>query len=198
MSATATELELDLRMLPGVLNVAIESSEGSPDFRVTVVALDAPVGIDELAGRTTRSYSSTATTEIVQLSQPSRHPGAIEPANRQEDRVTLVRCAVHDDRTTSVTLSWLGDSTTTSVPDATLWGSPTATLAALDELGFNMRGECVSISTARGIDNPPVRVILHARGEPDEYVGIARGRNPYESAARATLAAFNRFTADKQ
>jgi len=181
------ELELELRLLPGVVNV------GSTAEGVTVVALDPTPSLVEAATRTARLHSVEVPVSVVALSSPDRRPalgGRVALLGVAFDAATgtvQVELAHHDRR---------GTGQATSGP---VVGAAEATLAALSDLGadvpFYLQAAGPAGSPVTTGPEPTVLVVLCSRGHDalGERIGVARGSSQEEAAARATLAALNRF-----
>lgn len=196
MSHDLAELELELRLLPGVLNVGFGPEEQGGHVAVSVVARDAEPDLELVATRIARAIRQSATVEILDLSEPRQGAGVLTPvpATVSDERVALVESRVNEATgEASVVLSWKGNSANGHGASGTLVGSAVATLQALAGLGIAIDARLASVSSGQGIDNPPVRVVLRSELGPAEFIGVARAKSEPESAARATLAAFNRY-----
>jgi hypothetical protein len=196
VSEGLAELELELRLLPGVVNVGFGPEEEGGHIAISVVALDPDPDLELVATRVARGFRGPATVEIVDLSptRPEEPPAARVPALISDERVALVESRF--DTTTGearVVLSWMGNSANGVGTSGVLIGSAEATLRALADLGIPIDASLASVSSGQGVENPPVRVILRAERGEAEFVGVARAAHEPESAARATLAAFNRY-----
>jgi hypothetical protein len=200
MSNGLAELELELRLLPGVVNVGFGPVEPAGHVAVSVVAFDPEPDLEVVATRVARTYRSSASVEILDLSPPQ--PAAPAPASavlNSDERVALVDSTL--DGSTGhavVVLSWMGSSASGTGTAGALIGPAMATLEALDGLGITMTARLSSVSSGQGVPNPPVRVILRSEHDDSEFVGVARGATEPESAARATLAAFNRYVGGRK
>jgi hypothetical protein len=189
------EVELELRLLPGVVNVGLGSPEPSGHVAVTLVVLDPEPDLEETATRVARSLHSAATVEVVDLSPPPPHNQGTARLVAPDERVALVASSVDESGEASVELSWRGSAARASGSGGPLIGTAKATLGALRGLGIDLEAGLGSVSTGRGVTNSPVRVILRAERSETEFVGIAQAGSAQESTARATLAAFNRYAA---
>lgn len=193
-SGGLSALELELRLLPGVVNVGFGTLDPGGHVAVTLVASGGDPTLEATATKVARTYHSAATVDILDVaSPPNQAPSA--PPLLSVERVALVRSNVDEGGRASVELSWRGTSATGSGSGGALIGPARATLGALKELGIDVAAGLTSVSTGRNLANPPVRVILCSRPDNDEFVGIALGSSAAESSARATLAAFNRYIA---
>ncbi len=198
MHEDLAELELELRLLPGVVDVGFGPVEPTGHVPISLVALEPEADLDRAATRVTRTFGGSATVEVLDLSPPE--PAAPAPSPPRpgplvgDERVALVESGV-DQRNgeARVVLSWLGRSATGSAVAGSLIGPAKATLAALEGLGVVLDAALASVSSGQGLQNPPIRVILRSAHDDTEFVGIAQGCSEPESASRATLAAFNRY-----
>jgi hypothetical protein len=198
MSNGLAELELELRLLPGVVNVGFGPVEPTGHVAVSIVTFDPEPDLERVATRVARVYQSSASVEIIDLSSPV----AIEISDtvvNSDERVALVDSSLDDSTGHAiVVLSWMGNSASGTGTAGALIGPAMATLKALDGLGITMAVSLSSVSSGQGVANPPVRVILRSEHDDSEFVGVARGSNEAESAARATLAAFNRYVGGRK
>jgi hypothetical protein len=190
------ELEMELRLLPGVVNVGLGEPE-SGHVAVTLVTLGSESDLEETATRLARASHSAATVEILDLSppRPPVHEALPLPG---DERVALVTSTVDDAGEASVQLAWHGHIATASSTGGPLIGTARAVLGALQALGIGVEAVLASVSTGRGVPHSPVRVILRSELAGAEVVGIALASSASESAARAALAAFNRYVATHQ
>jgi len=191
--ASLDDLELELRLLPGVIHVGFASVDEDRSVDVVVVALQPESDLSATAEKLARSYRTAATVEILVVGEAAA--ASAEPPSRE--RVRLVTARYDPMGTESeVTLSLEERAGVGRSADGPLIGTAAATLEALSALGLPLPVQLVSVSTQSGVTNSPVRVII---GEGDDaWVGIARGGSDPESASRATLDAFNRFAGHKR
>jgi hypothetical protein len=193
--ASLDDLELELRLLPGVIHVGFASVDEDRAVDVVVVALQPESDLSATAEKLARSYRTAATVEILVVGEPVAAPP--EPAPTARERVRLVTARYNPTGPEcEVTLTLEERAGVGRSADGPLIGTAAATLHALSALGLALPAQLMSVSTQRGVTNSPVRVIL---GEGDEaWVGIARAESDLESASRATLDAFNRFVGHKR
>ncbi len=194
--ASLDDLELELRLLPGVIHVGFASADEDRSVDVVVVALQPESDLSATAEKLARSYRTAATVEILVVGEAAAAVAA-EPAPTARQRVRLVT-ARYDPTGTEceVTLTLDERAGVGRSTDGPLIGTAAATLHALSALGLALPVQLVSVSTQSGVTNSSVRVIL---GKGDEaWVGIARADSDPESASRATLDAFNRFVGQKR
>jgi len=187
-----SELELELRLLPGVVDVGFGAPEPTGHVPITVVVMDPEGDLQDAATRVARSFRGSASVEVLDLTPPATEPLAAGAADWPDERVALVESAPDGRDGVRVVLSWQGRSATGVEAAPAPVGPVRATLAALQRLGLEVKAEVASISSGRGVAGPPVRVVLRT-DDGAELVGIARSGSEHESAARATLAAFNRY-----
>ena len=194
-SAERAELELELRLLPGVVNVGTAA-----DGAITVVALEAPPSLAEAVSRTARLHALEATVTLVDLAAPSRGTGT-------RGRVALVRASFDlATGTAQVELAHGDRHGSGQAASGPVVGAVGATLIALADLGVHVPFYLLTagppLSTAVAGPSPAVLVVLRPLGAPasgdipavgGDRMGVARGASEEEAAARATLAALNRF-----
>jgi hypothetical protein len=199
MTSGLAEMELELRLLPGVVNVGFGPLDPSGHVAVTVVAFEPEADLEVTATRLARGFQTAATIEVIDLSPP-RQPGAVPEKTNfvSDERVALVVSSVDEAGQAAVELSWMGARATGAGAGGVLIGPARATLGALRGLGIEVDAVLASVSTGRGVANSPVRVILRSEQTGDEFVGIAQGASLPESAARATLAGFNRYAGGRR
>jgi hypothetical protein len=192
--ASLDDLELELRLLPGVIHVGFASVDEDRSVDVVVVALQPESDLSATAEKLARSYRTAATVEVLVVGEEAAPAG---PAPAIRERVRLVTARYNPTGPEcEVTLSLEERAGVGRSADGPLIGTAAATLHALSALGLALPAQLVSVSTQSGVANSPVRVIL---GEGDEaWVGIARADSDLESASRATLDAFNRFVGHKR
>jgi len=192
ISPTEEDFELELRALPGVINVGFRHGEkGDVDAVALVVNGDDAGPVRVVAKQIVSLYypDATVSVEEVKPAPPAERGGAVEAG-----RVVLVRadfnshegfCEVH--------LNLNGRVGVGRSQNGPLIGGAEATLDALRELDFDVPFYLVgsvNVATVRGW---PVIVTLRPRAnEPDRY-GIAQAENELTSAAKATLNALNRY-----
>jgi len=190
------DLELELRLLPGVVNVGFASLDEDRSVDVTVVAIDPEPDLLTSAERLARSYRTAATVEIVAVGDA---PDVVADGSKPmgDERVRLVTARFDPTgQQSEVTLALSERSGVGRASSGPIIGAAAATLEALSALGFVPPSQLVSVSTRNGVANSPVRVIL---GEgADAWVGVAQANSVAESASRATLDAFNRYTGHKR
>jgi hypothetical protein len=195
--ASLEDLELELRLLPGVINVGFESVDDDRSVEVILVAVHPEPDLSATAERLARAYRTAATVEIVTVGDAVETVDAApELGSLDDDRVRLVTARVDPDGPEcEVTVALLDRIGVGRATDGPLLGAAAATLQALSSLGLTLPAHLVSVSTQSGVANSPVRVIL---GDGDDaWVGVAQADSEPESASRATLDAFNRFAGHK-
>jgi hypothetical protein len=192
--ASLEDLELELRLLPGVINVGFGSVDDDRSVEVILVAVHPEPDLSATAERLARAYRTAATVEIVTVDDAV--DAAAELGSLDDDRVRLVTARYDPDGPEcEVTVALLDRIGVGRATDGPLLGAAAATLQALSSLGLTLPAHLVSVSTRSGVANSPVRVIL---GDGDDaWVGVAQADSEPESASRATLDAFNRFAGHK-
>lgn len=190
--ADRAQLELELRLLPGVVNVGTAA-----DGALTVVALEPGASLAEVATRTTQLHAVEAPVSVVDLSPSARR----DNGTGHRGRVALLRAGFDPATgTTEVELAHRQRHGSGLAASGPVVGAVEATLAALRDLGvevpFYLLGAGPPGSPAVAGPVPVVLVVLRPVGTsatPGERIGVARGASEEEAAARATLAALNRF-----
>lgn len=195
MSPTEEDFELEMRNLPGVLNVEIRYREGHVGDMGNVVdavtlivqGQDAEV-IRVMAKQIASLYFPEASVVVEDASS------ALAPRGVHVVRVALKGAHfIADDGTCEVELHYEGRIGVGRAGSGQLFGGAEATLVALRNLGFNIPFyllSVVNVATARGW---PVVVTLRPFADGDDVFGIAQAEGDVTSSAMATLNALNRF-----
>jgi hypothetical protein len=194
MSPTEEDFELELRSLPGVLNVGISHREsGDVDAVKLVIHGQDCAAIKTIASQIASLYYPDATVSVEDASQ-------VLPANANaRPRVALVRADFNaEDGVCEVQLSYEGRTGLGRAGSGQLFGGAEATLTALRDLGFDVPYyllAAVSVATVRGW---PVIVTLRSPSSDRDMLGIAQSERDLVSASMATLDALNRFLSNGQ
>ena len=183
------DFELELRSLPGVLNVSVARSEsGSVDVVTLLVYGLNTTETHAVASQIASLYFPEAKI-VVEDANNVLTPNAIETA-----RVMLTR-ATCDEGTGAceVELNHRGRSGTGRSQSGPLIGGAEATLLALRELGYDVPFSLASVTNVPASKNWPVIVTMRANADGAERYGIAQCDADVVAAAKATLDALNRF-----
>lgn len=187
------DLELELRLLPGVVDVGAPSVE-TP---ITVVTVGPEPTLVEAATRIARMHSVEQPLSVVDLSRTG------DDGTGSGGRVVLLRTGF-DPGTGTVRVELAHDQRHSSGGAASgpVVGAVEATLAALADLGievpFYLMGVGPPGSMVAAGSDPVIMVVLRpfeASAGSGDRIGVARGTTEAEAAARATLGALNRFLA---
>jgi hypothetical protein len=194
MSPTEEDFELELRSLPGVLNVGISHREsGDVDAVKLVIHGQDCAAIKTIASQIASLYYPEATVSVEDASQVAPANGVVRP------RVALVRADFNaEDGVCEVQLSYEGRTGLGRAGSGQLFGGAEATLTALRDLGFDVPYyllAAVSVATVRGW---PVIVTLRSPSSDRDMLGIAQSERDLVSASMATLDALNRFLSNGQ
>lgn len=185
------DFELELRSLPGVLNVGFERDDDGGVTAVTLVT-NAP----------NREEITTVAEQIAALYYPEARV-VVDDVNRLTEatlggrggaRAALVRADC--DATSGaceVVLNFAGRLATGRAASGPLIGGVEATLAALRQLSFEIPFTLLSVSHMIAVRNWPVVVVLRSTQGGQDRFGIAQSDNDVLAAARATLSAINRL-----
>jgi hypothetical protein len=194
MSPTEEDFELELRSLPGVLNVGISHrASGDVDAVKLVIHGQDCAAIKTIASQIASLYYPDATVSVEDASQ------AVTGHIAETSRVALVRADFNaDDGICEVQLSYGGRTGLGRAGSGQLFGGAEATLTALRDLGFDVPFyllAAVSVATVRGW---PVIVTLRSPTSDRDMLGIAQSERDLVSSSMATLDALNRFLATSQ
>lgn len=189
MSPTEEDFELELRSLPGVLNVEIRKDEyGEVDAVTLIVFEHDPEDVRVEAKHLVSLYFPSAAVVIEDASS------AIVPRESLAPRVALVGASFNSENgTCEVELNFTGRIGVGRGGSGQLFGGAEATLLALRDLGFDVPFyllSVVNVATTRGW---PVVVTLRPFSEGADMFGIAQADSDVLSSSMATLSALNRF-----
>ena len=189
MSRTEEDFELELRSLPGVMNVGISHRENGDVDVVTLVVS----GQDSTQTRNAASQIGTLYfPDAVVIVDDAK--GALAPHEGEGLRVALVRVDFNaSDGMCEVQLSYAGRPGVGRAGSGPLIGGAEATLTALRDLGFNIPFSLTAVVNVATVNNWPVIVTLRSLTDDAYRFGIAESDEDLVSAARATLDALNRF-----
>ncbi|MFI5035630.1 MAG: hypothetical protein ACHQFZ_05440 [Acidimicrobiales bacterium] len=189
MSRTDEDFELELRSLPGVVNVGLTHRD---DGNVAEVAL-------LVSGEDAEPVRSAA-TQIASLYYPDaavtveRAVGESSSSYRDNSRVVLVR-ADYDtsEGACEVQLAFNGRMGVGRAGSGPLIGGAEATLAALRDLGYEIPFSLMTVTSVTNGKDWPVVVTLRSLSNDADRFGIARSDDDMVSAVKATLDSLNRF-----
>lgn len=189
ISPSEEDFELELRSLPGVLNVGVLHREnGDVDAVTLFVRGQDPGAVRDLALQVTSLYFPDAVVTIEDASQEPTVPG------RQGARVILAKTDFRvDEGISEVHLSYEGRVGVGRSDCGPLIGGAEATLDALRELGFEIPFYLVAVTSVATVRGWPVIVTLRPLANDGDRIGIAQADGDIVSSARATLDALNRF-----
>jgi len=186
------DFELELRTLPGVVNVGISHSDKGDVDAVTLFVRDEdPEAVREVALHVTSLYYPDANVTVEDANRaPSGH-------GREQGRVALVRTEFDQrDGISEVQLSYAGRTGIGRAGSGPLIGGAEATLAALRDLGYAIPFYLRAVTNVDTVVGCPVIVTFRALSRDGDLIGIAQSEGgDLKSAAKATLDAFNRYLA---
>jgi hypothetical protein len=184
------DFELELRALPGVVNVGVARKEnGDVDVVTLAVNRGDAVAIRAMATQIASLYFPLAAIVVEDVS------GALGSSQPDRSRVALM-AADYDDQTgvSEVRLSVNGRTVVGRAEGGQLAGGALATLDALRNLGFDIPFTLLEVNNSfNNGKNYPVIVTLQSLSNDDDRYGIARADDNLVSVAKATLDALNRF-----
>jgi len=217
-SPSASEVELELRCLPGVVSVGTSGpAKTDAEARgVTVVALSSTEDLRKAATKVVASYLGDVPVTVVEIGAGEapttpdaawRASGATSTGNGSREkvhppgspRVTLLLSAFDPSTGASeVSLSWHGLKAVGRATGTPVVGAAQATLTALEALGADVPYYLTSVDCATPEPGSPVVVALAKRQGNTSFgegrrMGVAGGKDQVEAASRATLSALNRL-----
>jgi hypothetical protein len=189
MSRTDEDFELELRSLPGVVNVGLTRRENGDVGEVLLLV----TGSDATATRTVASqiaslYYPDATVSV------ERAVGEPSSSFRDNIRVVLVRADYNTaEGACEVQLAFNGRMGVGRAGSGPLIGGAEATLAALRDLGYEIPFSLMTVTSVTNGKDWPVVVTLRSLSNDADRFGIARSDDDMVSAVKATLDSLNRF-----
>ncbi len=183
------DFELELRSLPGVLNVSVSRHEdGSVDV-VTLLVYGLNVKETEgVASQIASLYFPEARIVVEDANN------VLTPSAAENSRVILTRAASDGDSgACEVELNFQGRSATGHSRSGPLIGGAESTLMALRDLGCDIPFSLASVTSLPASKSWPVIVTMRANADGSERYGIAQADDDVVAAAKATLDALNRF-----
>ena len=192
ISPTEEDFELELRALPGVVNVGFRYGEKGDVDAVSLIVHSEDAGpVRVVAKQIVSLYYPDATVSVEEMkpvAAPARTSGG------EGERVALVRAEFNShEGFCEVHLNVNGRVGVGRSENGPLIGGAEATLDALRQLDFDVPFYLVgsvNVATVRGW---PVIVTLRPRANEADRYGIAQAETELVSAAKATLNALNRY-----
>jgi hypothetical protein len=192
MTSTIEEdFELELRSLPGVVNVGIQHREdGDVETVVLSIRNHDPEAVRESAVQVASLYYPDAEVILEETSMAPPVRGRISPAAR----VTLAVAEFDQHEGVSeVHLSFGGRVGVGRAGSGPLIGGAEATLSALRDLGNVIPFYLMGVTKVDTVIGCSVIVALRSLSTDDDRMGIALADDDLVSAAKATLDALNRY-----
>jgi hypothetical protein len=190
MTSTIEEdFELELRSLPGVLNVGIIHGEnGEVESVILFVRNNDPEAVRESAVQVTSLYYPDASVILEEAQgMPAMRGGSAA-------RITLTRAEFNEhDGISEVHLTYAGRIGVGRAESGPLIGGAEATLGALRDLGHVLPFYLMGVTKVDTVIGCSVIVAFRSLSDDDDRMGIARAEGDLVSAAKATLDALNRY-----
>lgn len=183
------DFELELRSLPGVLNVSVSRRDDGSVGVVTLLVYGLNTSETQgVASQIASLYFPDARIEVEDANN------VLTPTTIEGARVILTK-AICDDATGAceVELSHRGRLGHGGSRSGPLIGGAEATLIALRDLGYEFPFSLTSVTNVPAAKNWPVIVTVRAFADGSERFGIAQANEDVVAAAKATLDALNRF-----
>ncbi len=193
ISPTEEDFELELRALPGVVNVGFRYGEKGDVEAVSLVVHSNDTGpVRVVAKQIVSLYYPNATVSVEEMKPDPA--AARSGAKGDGGRVVLVRAEFNShEGFCEVHLNVNGRLGVGRSQNGPLIGGAEATLDALRQLDFDIPFYLVgsvNVATVRGW---PVIVTLRPRANEADRHGIAQAETELVSSAKATLNALNRY-----
>lgn len=193
ISPTEEDFELELRALPGVVNVGFRYGEKGDVEAVSLVVHSDDAGpVRVVAKQIVSLYYPNATVSVEEMKLEPVAAG--KSAKGDAGRVVLVRAEFNShEGFCEVHLNLNGRVGVGRSQNGPLIGGAEATLDALRQLEFDIPFYLVgsvNVATVRGW---PVIVTLRPRANEADRHGIAQAETELVSSAKATLNALNRY-----
>jgi hypothetical protein len=189
ISSSEEDFELELRSLPGVLNVGISHRENGDVDGVTLFVRDQdPEAVRDVARHVSSLYYPDVTVAVEDANRVHSIRG------RDSARVALLWTEFSEkDGVSEVHLSYEGRVGTGLSSSGPLIGGAEATMAALRELGYEIPCYLMAVNNVHTSTGWPVIVTFRSLADGSDRIGIAQAESELESAAKATLDALNRY-----
>jgi hypothetical protein len=190
MTSTIEEdFELELRSLPGVVNVGINHREnGEVEAVVLTIRNYDPEVVRESAVQVTSLYFPDAAVILEEAS------AAAPVRTGNGARITLAVAEFNEhDGISEVHLSYAGRIGVGRAGSGPLIGGAEATLAALRDLGNVIPFYLMGVTKVDTVIGCSVIVAFRSLSDDDDRMGIARAPSDLMSSAKATLDALNRY-----
>jgi len=190
MTATIEDdFELELRSLPGVLNVGISHGDGGEVDAVTLLVRGQdPEAVRDGAVQVASLYYPDAAVIV----EDAKDLPSVRGSNGA--RVALVRADFNEhDGMSEVHLSYAGRVGIGRAGSGPLIGGAEATLAALRDLKYAIPFYLMTVIKVDTVTGWSVIVAFRSLSDDGDRMGIARSEGDLVAAAKATLDALNRY-----
>jgi hypothetical protein len=192
MSSTIEEdFELELRSLPGVVNVGMTHSEdGDVESVVLSIRNHDPEVVRESAIQVASLYYPDAAVILEEASTPRPDRGGVAVAAR----IALEAAEFNErDGVSEVRLGFAGRVGVGRAGSGPLIGGAEATLGALRDLGNVIPFYLMGVTKVDTVIGCSVIVALRSLAANDDRMGIALANDDLLAASKATLDALNRY-----
>ncbi|MGH9206940.1 MAG: hypothetical protein ACRD1G_10335 [Acidimicrobiales bacterium] len=190
-SASLDALELELRLLPGVMAVGLEGESEQLTVQLLVASSEGTQDLRRRAAEVGRSHIDRPIYIEIEasVSRPEGRSGLVARNNR----VRLLAVRVMDDQSEAeVHLAYGGARTVGRGPGDQGRGVVLATLEALEGLGASVAFEIAAVASLSLDAKQITVVVLSPADDGTDRLGVAKGATFAEAACRATLNALNR------
>jgi hypothetical protein len=189
ISSSEEDFELELRSLPGVMNVGITHLDNGDADTVTLFVRDQdPETVRDVARHVASLYYPDATVTVEDADQAPAHHESDGP------RVVLVSTDFNaKDGVSEVRLAAAGRVGFGLSSSGPLVGGAEATFAALRDLGYDIPCYLMAVTNVHTSTGWPVIVTFRSLADGSDRIGIAQADGDLVAAAKATLDALNRY-----
>jgi hypothetical protein len=190
-STIEEDFELELRSLPGVVNVGmVHSEDGDVESVVLTIRNHDPEVVRESAIQVASLYYPDAAVILEETRTPRADRGGVAAAAR----IALEAAEFNEhDGVSEVRLSFAGSVGVGRAGSGPLIGGAEATLGALRDLGNVIPFYLMGVTKVDTMIGCSVIVALRSLAASDDRMGIALAHDDLLAAAKATLDALNRY-----
>jgi hypothetical protein len=199
-STSEEDFELELRSLPGVMNVGITHLDNGDVDAVTLFVRDHdPETVRDVALHISSLYYPDATVSVENANGSHPEEPSREKIRNDSTRVALIWTDFNaKDGVSEVQLSYDGRVGIGLSGSGPLIGGAEATLAALRDLGYDIPVYLMSVTNIHTPTGWAVIVTFRSLPDDSDRIGIAKADGELVSSAKAALDALNRYVSESR